>query len=289
MKTVDNFKDYKVIDMSNGEKLESWAGITLRRPDPQIIWTSSNKSSLWNKADAVYTRSDKGGGAWKINNKNIPSSWQVKYKELTFNIKLMGFKHTGLFPEQAYNWDYIIDTLKDKKDKKVLNLFAYTGAASVACLYAGADVTHVDSSKGMVAWAKENVSSSGLADRHIRYMVDDVIKFVKREIRRGVKYDAIIMDPPTFGKGTSGEIWKIERSLYELLELCNELLTDDPLFVLINSYTTGLPKTSLENCLYETINKKHKGIVSSDEIGIKAENGLILPCGVYARWECSKK
>ena len=288
MKTVDSFNDYKVLDMSNGEKLESWAGITLRRPDPQIIWTSSYKHKLWNKADAHYIRSDKGGGMWKINNKSIPESWQFKYKDLTFNIKLMGFKNTGLFPEQAYNWEYIIDTIKGKENINVLNLFAYTGAASVAALYAGASVTHVDSSKGMVAWAKENVSASGLADRHIRYMVDDVVKFVKREIRRGVKYDAIIMDPPTFGKGTSGEIWKIERSLYELLMLCNELLTDEPLFVLINSYTTGLPKTALENCLYETINTYKKGVITSDELGIKAESGLVLPCGVYARWEYKK-
>ena len=285
MKIVNDFDEYKVIDMNEGEKLENWNGITLRRPDPQIIWSSSKKSNLWNKTDAYYIRSDKGGGMWKINNKNIPSSWQVHYKDLTFNIKLMGFKHTGLFPEQAYNWNYIIDTLKNYDNPKVLNLFAYTGAASVAALYAGASVTHVDSSKGMVAWAKENVSSSSLADRPIRYIVDDCIKFVEREIRRGNKYDAIIMDPPTFGKGTSGEVWKIEKSLYKLLNLCNELLSDNPIFVLISSYTTGLPKTSLENSLYETINVKHKGIISSDEIGVKCENGLILPCGVYARWE----
>ena len=285
MKLVEDFNDYKIIDMSNGEKLESWNGITLRRPDPQIIWESSKRSSIWNKADAHYIRSDKGGGMWKINNKSIPSIWRVHYKELTFNIKLMGFKHTGLFPEQAYNWNYIIDTLKKYDKPKVLNLFAYTGAASVAALYAGASVTHVDSSKGMVAWAKENVSSSHLAEKPIRYIVDDCIKFVEREIRRGNKYDAIIMDPPTFGKGTSGEVWKIEKSLYKLLSLCNELLSDDPIFVLINSYTTGLPKTSLENTLYETINNKHKGKITSDEIGITADNGLILPCGVYARWE----
>ena len=285
MKVVNDFDEYKVIDMNNGEKLESWNGITLRRPDPQIIWKSSKHTDLWFKCDAHYIRSDKGGGGWEINNKSIPSSWQVHYKDLTFNIKLMGFKHTGLFPEQAYNWNYIIETLKNYDNPKVLNLFAYTGAASVASLYAGASVTHVDSSKGMVAWAKENVSVNNLADKPVRYIVDDCIKFVKREIRRGNKYDAIIMDPPTFGKGTSGEVWKIERSLYELLNLCNDILSDNPIFVLINSYTTGLPKTSLENTLYETINLKHKGIISSDEIGVKSLNGLILPCGVYARWE----
>lgn len=284
MKTVDDFNDYEVIDMHEGEKLERWGNLILRRPDPQIIWSSSNLSPMWKKANATYKRSEKGGGEWKIYSGNI-GSWSIRYRDLSFNLKLMGFKHTGLFPEQAYNWDYIINTLKKEKNRKVLNLFAYTGAATVAALYAGSEVTHVDSSKGMVAWAKENVSLNNLSDRKVRYIVDDVIKFVKREINREVKYDAIIMDPPTFGKGTSGEIWKIEKSLYELLDLCTKILSDDPLFVLINSYTTGLPKTSLENCLYETINKKQKGKITSDEIGIKSSSGLILPCGVYARWE----
>ena len=283
MKVVNDFKDYRLIDLGNGMKLEKWGNVTLYRPDPQVIW---NKDIDLSKVDAIYHRSNKGGGNWEIKNKNIPDRWQVKYHDLVFNIKLMGFKHTGLFPEQAYNWNTIIEKIKGAGRKvKVLNLFAYTGAASVAALSAGAEVVHVDSSKGMVDWAKENVEPSGLANKPIRYLVDDVIKFVKREIRRGNKYDIILMDPPSFGRGSNGEVWSLENNLYELVELCTELLSDEPIMFLINSYTTGISKTILEDVLYLTVNKKHKGIITSDELGILCENNLILPCGIYARWE----
>ena len=283
MKVVNDFKDYRLIDLGNGMKLEKWGNVTLYRPDPQVIW---NKDIDLSKVDAIYHRSNKGGGNWEIKNKNIPDRWQVKYHDLVFNIKLMGFKHTGLFPEQAYNWNTIIEKIKGAGRKvKVLNLFAYTGAASVAALSAGAEVVHVDSSKGMVDWAKENVVASGLADNPIRYIVDDVIKFVEREIRRGNKYDIILMDPPSFGRGSNGEVWSLENNLYELVELCTELLSEDPIMFLINSYTTGIPKTILENVLYLTVNKKYEGIITSDEIGIACENNLLLPCGIYAGWE----
>ena len=282
MKVVDDFKDYELIDMSNGMKLERWNNIYLYRPDPQIIW---NKDIDLSKVDAIYNRSNKGGGSWDIKHK-IPDRWEVKYHEMVFNIKLMGFKHTGLFPEQAYNWNIIQDKIKSSNRKvKVLNLFAYTGGASVAALSAGAEVVHVDSSRGMVDWAKENVESSHLKDKPIRFLVDDCIKFVKREIRRGNKYDIILMDPPSFGRGSNGEVWTLEDNLYDLVSLCTELLSDDPLLFLINSYTTGISKTILENVLYMTVNKKYKGNISSDEVGIKSTNGLILPCGIYARWE----
>lgn len=283
MKLVDDFKDYKLIDLGNGMKLEKWGDITLYRPDPQVIW---DKDIDLSNVDAIYHRSNKGGGSWEIKNKRIPDRWQVKYHDLTFNIKLMGFKHTGLFPEQAYNWNIIIDKIKRaKKPIKVLNLFAYTGAASVAALSAGAEVVHVDSSRGMVDWAKENVESSGLIDKPIRFLVDDCIKFVKREIRRGNKYDMIIMDPPSFGRGSNGEVWSLEKNLYELVQLCSQILSDKPIMFLINSYTTGISKTILEDVLLLTVNNKYEGVVTSDEIGIKCENGLLLPCGIFARWE----
>ena len=283
MKLVDDFKDYKLIDLGNGMKLEKWGDITLYRPDPQVIW---DKDIDLSNVDAIYHRSNKGGGSWEIKNKRIPDRWQVKYRDLTFNIKLMGFKHTGLFPEQAYNWNIIIDKIKRaKKPIKVLNLFAYTGAASIAALSAGAEVVHVDSSRGMVDWAKENVESSGLIDKPIRFLVDDCIKFVKREIRRGNKYDMIIMDPPSFGRGSNGEVWSLEKDLYDLVQLCSQILSDKPLMFLINSYTTGISKTILEDVLLLTVNNKYEGVVTSDEIGIKCENGLLLPCGIFARWE----
>ncbi len=286
MKIVDDFKEFKLLDMSSGQKLESWNNVILSRPDPQIIWNEKTNEKLWDKVDAIYTRSKSGGGSWSIINK-IKDSWQVKYKDLTFNIKLMGFKHTGLFPEQAYNWNYMIDKIqKSKRHIKVLNLFAYTGGATVACAYAGADVVHVDSSKGMVDWAKENIKSSNLEDKYVRFIVDDVRKFVQREIRRGNKYDAIIMDPPSFGRGSNKEVWNIENDLYDLVKLCIEVLSDDPLFFLINSYTTGLSPKTLENILYLTVNKKCEGTISSDEVGIREENSnFVLPCGIYARWE----
>ncbi len=284
MKIVNDFDDYRILDLGNGMKLEKWNKVTLYRPDPQVIW---KKDVDLSKVDAIYHRSNKGGGNWEIINKKIPDRWQVKYHDLVFNIKLMGFKHTGLFPEQAYNWNIIQDKIKNANRKvKVLNLFAYTGAASVAALAAGAEVVHVDSSRGMVDWAKENVECSGLNDRPIRFLVDDVIKFVKREIRRGNKYDIIIMDPPSFGRGSNGEVWSLENNLYELVELCSQILSDEPIMFLINSYTTGISKTVLEDVLYLTINSKYKGIISSDELGIACDNSeLVLPCGIYARWE----
>ena len=284
MNLASDWNDYQILDMANGEKLEKWNNITLVRPDPQIIWKQKTYPEKWKKADAKYSRSNTGGGAWNYN-KKVPSAWQVKYKDLVFNIKPMGFKHTGLFPEQAVNWDWMINKIKSaNKEIKVLNLFAYTGGATVACLSAGASVCHVDSSKGMVSWAKENVTSSGLQDRKVRYIVDDVVKFVNREIRRGNKYDAIIMDPPSYGRGTNGEVWKFEDNIYDLVELCSKVLTDKPLFFLINSYTTGISSMVLENIL--KLNIHAKGKFSNGEIGIPMQNSnLVLPCGIYGRWE----
>ena len=285
MKVVTDFKDYTILDMANGEKLERWGDITLIRPDPQIIWDNKN-TDLWSMSDAIYTRSSTGGGAWNIK-KSIPSSWIINYQDLKFNLKLMGFKHTGLFPEQAYNWNLIRETIKkENREVKVLNLFAYTGAASIAALSAGASVVHVDSSRGMVDWAKENVKVNNLDDKPIRFLVDDVRKFVKREIRRGDKYDIIIMDPPSFGRGNKNEVWSIESDLNELIKDTSELLSSKPLLFIINSYTTGLSKTVLENLLYLYVDKKYKGHISSDELGLPMkESKLILPCGIYARWE----
>lgn len=284
MNLASDWNDYQILDMANGEKLEKWNNITLVRPDPQIIWKQKTYPEKWKKADAKYSRSNTGGGAWNYN-KKLPLAWQVKYKDLVFNIKPMGFKHTGLFPEQAVNWDWMINKIKGaNKEIKVLNLFAYTGGATVACLSAGASVCHVDSSKGMVSWAKENVTSSGLQDRKVRYIVDDVVKFVNREIRRGNKYDAIIMDPPSYGRGTNGEVWKFEDNIYDLVELCSKVLTDKPLFFLINSYTTGISSMVLENIL--KLNIHAKGKFSNGEIGIPMQNSnLVLPCGIYGRWE----
>ena len=284
MNLASDWNDYQILDMANGEKLEKWNNITLVRPDPQIIWKQKTYPEKWKKADAKYSRSNTGGGAWNYN-KKLPSAWQVKYKDLVFNIKPMGFKHTGLFPEQAVNWDWMINKIKGaNKEIKVLNLFAYTGGATVACLSAGASVCHVDSSKGMVSWAKENVTSSGLQDRKVRYIVDDVVKFVNREIRRGNKYDAIIMDPPSYGRGTNGEVWKFEDNIYDLVELCSKVLTDKPLFFLINSYTTGISSMVLENIL--KLNIHAKGKFSNGEIGIPMQNSnLVLPCGIYGKWE----
>ena len=286
MLLIENFDDYKLLDMADGMKLEFWNNVILSRPDPQIIWKEKTNPNLWDKVHATYHRSKTGGGSWEYN-KKVKESWQVHYKDLTFNIKLMGFKHTGLFPEQAVNWDYMIDKIKNSnRHIKVLNLFAYTGGATVACAYAGADVVHVDSSRGMVDWAKENIKSSNLEDKYVRFIVDDCIKFVQREIRRGNKYDAIIMDPPSFGRGANKEVWNIEDSLYYLVDLCMQVLSDDPLFFIINSYTSGFSPKVLENILNLTINKKYKGIISSNEIGIPMENSdLLLPCGIYGRWE----
>ncbi len=286
MNLANNWEDYEILDMANGEKLERWGKYLLIRPDPQIIWNKKTNESKWKEANAVYNRSKTGGGSWNYKTK-LPDAWKIRYKDLTFNIKLMGFKHTGLFPEQAANWEWMIQKIQNaKRDIKVLNLFAYTGGASVACLYAGASVCHVDSSKGMVAWAKENVISSGLQDRKIRYIVDDVVKFVEREIRRGNTYDAIIMDPPSYGRGANGEVWQFEDSINNLVELCMKVLSDNPLFFLINSYTTGISSTVLSNILKLNMNKKYTGKISSGEVGLPMKNSeLILPCGIYGRWE----
>lgn len=285
MKLVTDFKDYTILDMADGQKLERWGNITLVRPDPQIIW-SETTTDLWSSANAIYNRSNTGGGSWNIK-KNIPNSWTISYQDLKFNLKLMGFKHTGLFPEQAFNWNIIRDTIKKaNRQVKVLNLFAYTGGASIAALSAGAEVVHVDSSRGMVDWAKENVKINNLEDKPIRFLVDDVRKFVKREIRRGNTYDIIIMDPPSFGRGSKNEVWNIESDLSELIKDTSELLSNDPLLFIINSYTTGLSKTVLENLLYLNIYPKHQGLISSDELGLPMKDSkLILPCGIYARWE----
>lgn len=286
MNLASDWNDYQILDMANGEKLEKWNNITLVRPDPQIIWKQKTYPEKWKKADAKYSRSNTGGGAWNYN-KKLPSAWQVKYKDLVFNIKPMGFKHTGLFPEQAVNWDWMINKIKsEKREIKVLNLFAYTGGATVACASAGASVCHVDSSKGMTTWAKENIESSGLKDKPVRFIVDDVVKFVNREIRRGNKYDAVIMDPPSYGRGAKGEVWQFENNIYDLVELCTNVLSDNPLFFLINSYTTGISSKVLEDILNLTVAKKYKGKLESGEIGIPMENSsLVLPCGIYGRWE----
>jgi len=285
MNIANNWKDYEILDMADGEKLERWGNIILVRPDPQIIWKEKTFPNKWKKINARYNRSKTGGGSWDYTS-NLPKAWQVKYKDLVFNIKPMGFKHTGLFPEQAINWDWMINKIKsEKREIKVLNLFAYTGGATVACLSAGASVCHVDSSKGMTAWAKENVISSGLEKSNVRYIVDDVFKFVSREIRRGNKYDAIIMDPPSYGRGANGEVWKFEENIDELIKICSKVLSDNPLFFLVNSYTTGISSTVIENILKMDLNIKN-GKYSCGEIGLPmTDSKLTLPCGIYARWE----
>ncbi len=281
METIKDFNEYEILAMSNGYKYERWNNITLKRPDPEIIWPDNENI----KVDARYTRSNTGGGMWEKLS-NIPDSWQIHYKDLVFNLKLMGFKHTGLFPEQAYNWDLIRKTIKNSNRKcKVLNLFAYTGAASIAALKEGAEVVHVDSSRGMIDWAKENVKSNHLENETVRFLVDDVKKFVKRELRRGNKYDIILMDPPSFGRGAKNEVWSIEKDLYNLVDDCTKLLSDKPLLFIINSYTTGLSNTVIENILHKTLTKE--GTITSTELGIKAKNNLILPCGNTTRWEAN--
>ncbi|HIS87409.1 MAG TPA: class I SAM-dependent methyltransferase [Candidatus Caccenecus avistercoris] len=288
MKVINDFLEYIILDLNKGKKLEAWNNIILNRPDPQVIW-DKNENVDWSIAHASYTRSNTGGGHWQIK-KDIPSSWTISYQDLKFNLKLMGFKHTGLFPEQAYNWNVLRNSIKKADRKvKVLNLFAYTGAASIACLKEGASVVHVDSSRGMIEWAKENVKLNHLEDASVRFLVDDVRKFVKREIRRGNKYDIIIMDPPSFGRGAKQEVWNIETDLDNLIKDTAELLSDDPLLFIINSYTTGLSKTVLEDILYLRVNSKFKGLISSDELGLPVkDSNLILPCGLYARWERQK-
>lgn len=286
MELAQEWKDYEILDMADGQKLERWGKQVLIRPDPQIIWKEKTYPELWKKANATYLRSITGGGNWEYKTK-LPESWKIHYKNLTFQIKPMGFKHTGLFPEQAVNWDWMTQKIKSTgRNIKVLNLFAYTGGATVACLSAGASVCHVDSSKGMVAWAKENVIASGLQEKPVRYLIDDVVKFVQREIRRNNKYDAIIMDPPSYGRGTNGEVWQFENNIYDLVRLCTQILTPNPLFFLINSYTTGISAKVLENILWETVQKHKQGKLSSGEIGLPMKHSsLVLPCGIYGRWE----
>ena len=281
---ADNWKDYEVIDCSKGEKLERWGDYILVRPDPQVIWDTPRKEKGWHKMNAHYHRSKKGGGEWEFF--DLPQQWSIHYRSLTFQLKPFSFKHTGLFPEQAANWDWFSELIKKAgRTVKVLNLFAYTGGATIAAAAAGASVTHVDASKGMVTWAKENAASSGLADAPIRWIVDDCVKFVEREIRRGNHYDAIIMDPPSYGRGPKGEIWKIEESIHPLVKLCAQLLVDRPLFFLINSYTTGLQPAVL-SYLIGTELKRFPGKVTADEIGLPvSSNGLTLPCGASGRFE----
>ena len=285
MRFSEKWKDYELIDCSDGNRLERWGDVILIRPDPQVIWNTPKKNPLWRNAHAVYSRSNTGGGKWQIN-KKFADSWQIRFNELVLNVKPMGFKHTGVFPEQAVNWEMFDEFIKSsKKEIKVLNLFAYTGVATVACLKAGASVVHVDASKGMVSWAKENAASSGLADKPVRWIVDDCIKFAEREIRRGNKYDIIIMDPPSYGRGPGGEVWKIEEKIHPLVELCSGLMNDgDGMFVL-NSYTTGLSPSVMGYILNTSLVKKYGGEVSSDEIGLPVtESGLILPCGATSIW-----
>ncbi len=280
-----NWKDYQVIDCSAGEKLERWGDYILLRPDPQVLWNTPKKVKEWKQLNGHYHRSSKGGGEWEFF--DLPEQWQVHYGNLTFNLKPFSFKHTGLFPEQAANWDWFSALIKNspKKEIKVLNLFAYTGGATCAAAAAGAKVTHVDASKGMVTWARENAASSGLADAPIRWIVDDCVKFVEREIRRGNTYDGIIMDPPSYGRGPKGEIWKIEDSIHHFIELTSKLLCDDPLFFLVNSYTTGLAPSVLSYMIGTEVVSKHGGHVEADELGLPVtSNGLVLPCGSAGRW-----
>lgn len=287
---ANNWKDYEVLDCSNGEKLERWGDYILVRPDPQVIWDTPKTLKGWKKMNGHYHRSSRGGGEWEFF--NLPEQWTINYKSLTFNLKPFSFKHTGLFPEQATNWDWFSDLISKEKTKrdndnpvKVLNLFAYTGGATLAAAAAGANVTHVDASKGMVNWAKENAVSSGLKDAPIRWLVDDCVKFVEREIRRGNKYDAIIMDPPSYGRGPKGEIWKIEDSIHSFVKLCTQILSDKPLFFLINSYTTGLAPSVLTYMIEIEVGKKFGGHVEAQEIGLPvSSNGLVLPCGASGRW-----
>lgn len=280
------WNEYELIDTSNGERLERWGDKILIRPDPQIIWNNPKEDVLWSKAHARYVRSKSGGGSWTVY-KKLPEVWYVSYNDIKFGVKPMGFKHTGIFPEQAVNWEYASKRIKDANHQvNILNLFAYTGGATLACLNAGAKVCHVDASKGMVQWAKENAALSDISDRPVRWIVDDCIKFVKREIRRGNKYDGIIMDPPSYGRGPNGEIWKLEEQLFPLIKLCSELLSNNALFMILNSYTTGLSPSVMRYLLGVSLLEKHGGTVSSDEIGLRVTNtGLVLPCGSTAIWE----
>ena len=288
MRLSNNWIDYKIIDAGNGEKLEMWKDVMLRRPDPQALWPIDTNNKKWNNPDGFYHRSSKGGGSWQFF-KKLPDHWTVSYGDLTFKVSPTNFKHTGLFPEQAVNWDYMVDKIRNSGRKiKVLNLFAYTGGATMACSYAGAEtVVHVDASRGMIEWAKENMHLSKLENNKIRFIVDDCLKFVEREARRGNKYDVIIMDPPSYGRGPNGEVWKFEDNIYNLIISCMKILSDKPLFMLINSYTTGISSTVLENILKITVLKKFpNGKVTAGEVGLPiSNNNLVLPCGIYGRFD----
>lgn len=286
LKISDEWKDYECISAGNGEKLERWGNVIFRRPEPQAMWVV-DKKDMWNNVDGFYHRSNKGGGYWDFT-KKIPEFWTVKYKDLTFKVSPTNFKHTGLFPEQAANWDFSMNKIRNaNREIKVLNLFAYTGAATMAASKAGAaEVVQVDASKGMTEWAKENMHLCGLDDHKIRFIVDDCLKFVEREARRGHKYDVIIMDPPSYGRGPNGELWKFEQSLDVLINACMKVLSDKPLFFLINAYTTGISSTVLYNILKTTVEQHYGGKVESGEIGLPiTDNNLVLPCGIYGRWE----
>lgn len=285
MRFSSDWQEYQLLDCSGGERLERWGNVTLIRPDPQVVWQTPKTHPLWRKADAVYHRSNTGGGKWEVRSR-IPDRWEIGYRDLRFNVKTMGFKHTGVFPEQAVNWDYVSEKIRmANRPVKVLNLFGYTGAATVSALKAGAQVVHVDASKGMVQWAKENALSSGVADRPVRWIVDDCIKFVQREIRRGNRYDILIMDPPSYGRGPGGEVWKLENEIYHFVELCAEVLSDAPIAVLINSYTAGLSPAVMQYILGALIVPKFGGSVKSEEIGLPVQaSGLLLPCGATAIW-----
>ncbi len=280
------WKEYELIDTSQGERLERWGDKILIRPDPQIIWNTEKTNPLWKNAHARYHRSKTGGGSWEVY-KKLPEVWKVSYGDIVFGVKPMGFKHTGIFPEQAVNWDFVMNKIKASgRQLNVLNLFAYTGGATLACLKAGAKVCHVDASKGMVQWAKENASMSSLSDRPVRWIVDDCLKFVQREIRRCNRYDGIIMDPPSYGRGPGGEVWKLEEQLFSLLTECMQLLDDDSVFFILNSYTTGLSPSVMKYLLGVTLQKKLGGEVSADEIGLRAsDTAIVLPCGSTAIWE----
>ena len=286
MRAENKWQDYKLLDATDGYRLESWGGVILVRPDPQIVWKFEKKSPMWDKAHAVYHRSSKGGGEWEYR-KKFPAEWNIKYDNMTFKVTPTGFKHTGIFPEQATNWDeYAKMIAKEGRELNILNLFGYTGGATLACAAAGAKVCHVDASKGVVAWGKENAQLSGLGDKPIRWIVDDCIKFVQREIRRGNKYDGIIMDPPSYGRGPNGEVWKLEDNIFQLLQLCSQILSDDPLFVAVNSYTTGVSPSVMEYMLDVLMRDRYKGKVSAQEIGLKVEStGMALPCGSTAFWK----
>ncbi len=286
MRTADRFVDYELIDASGGERLERWGDIILIRPDPQIIWNTEKKDKRWKNAHARYIRSSQGGGKWQVY-KNLPDRWNIKYGNLSFNVRTMGFKHTGVFPEQAVNWDFAADIIRGAdRQLSVLNLFGYTGCATLSALDAGAKVCHVDASKGMVQWARDNAHESGLADKPVRWLVDDCIKFVNRELRRGNRYDGIIMDPPSYGRGPGGEVWKLEEQIYSFVELCAQLLSEDARFFILNSYTAGLSPSVMKYILSSVIVPKMGGRVTCDEIGLPVSNSsLVLPCGSTAIWQ----